>query len=404
MTQSPTLGSAETSQPRIYGTGEMAERTRSSDWKNTTLGPIEHWPDILIVTLNTLLASRQPMFLWWGEEFLQFYNDAHRAYIGADRHPSALGQRGPDCWPEVWSVVGPIVDGIMRGGDSIWREDQLVPTYRDGKLEDIYWTYSYSPVRDIAGDIRGTLVVTSETTGRVLAERRLNDMLAAATDGVLSIDRDWTITDLNPKGRILLAPSGELIGRNFWEAFPETAHADSIYGKTYRAAMKDRLPGDFEAFYPEPFNAWFHVNVRPTMDGITLFFSDISDRKRAEDAVRTERARLLEVLQQAPAFFALLKGPDHIISMVNALYLRLINHRDVLGKPLRIALPDAAAQGYIDILDRVYAGERFIGYESPYQVYGEDGGPRTSASSISFISLFARATATSPASSSLVST
>jgi signal transduction histidine kinase len=247
----------------IHGTGEMADRVRTMEWGDTPLGEIEHWPEVLLTTVNTLLSSRQPMFLWWGEELIQFYNDAYRPSLGADKHPSALGQRGRDCWPEIWSVIGPLIDDVMEQGRPYWSEDQLIPIFRDGKLVDVYWTFSYSPVWGAGGKVLGTLVVCSETTGRVLAER----------------------------------------------------------------------------------------------------------------ALHTERARLLGVLQQAPAFFALLQGPDHTVNMVNPLYLKLINQRDVLGKPIRVALPEAVEQGYIEILDRVYAGEPYVGQNARFDAFVGDGVP-----------------------------
>ena len=85
---------------RIFASGEMADLTREFDWDKSILGPIEQWPQSLIVTVNNLLATKHPMFLWRGPELIQFYNDAYRRSIGSDKHPSALGQRGEDCSPE----------------------------------------------------------------------------------------------------------------------------------------------------------------------------------------------------------------------------------------------------------------------------------------------------------------
>src|ERR1700685_703727 len=81
--------------------GEMAELVRNFDWAKTPVGAIEDWPDLLLNTVNPLLSSRQAMFLWWGKDLVQFYNDAYRPCIGADKHPSELGQRGPECWAEI---------------------------------------------------------------------------------------------------------------------------------------------------------------------------------------------------------------------------------------------------------------------------------------------------------------
>jgi PAS domain S-box-containing protein len=164
--------------PRIIGSGEMAEIIRKFAWNETVLGPVESWSDTLVTTVNMILASRHPMFLWWGPELIQFYNDGYRPSIRNDKHPSAVGQRGMECWPEIWSIIGPQIASVMKEGVSTWSTNALVPINRNGKLEEVYWTYGYSPVRDKDGTIHGTLVVCSETTEQVLSERRLRSLLS----------------------------------------------------------------------------------------------------------------------------------------------------------------------------------------------------------------------------------
>jgi PAS domain S-box-containing protein len=167
---------------RIIGEGEMAELVRGFDWAKTSLGAAETWPDTLVTTVNMLLASRHPMFFWWGPDLIQFYNDGYRPSIRGDKHPTALGQRGMECWPEIWEIIGPQIEAVMTRGESTWNIDQLVPINRNGKLEEVYWTYSYSPVWDKDGTVRGTLVVCSETTEQVLSERRLRTLLVIGAD------------------------------------------------------------------------------------------------------------------------------------------------------------------------------------------------------------------------------
>jgi PAS domain S-box-containing protein len=181
--QSLTISSGRgTASSRIIGEGEMAGLVRAFDWGRTTLGPVETWSDTLITTVNLILASRHPMFLWWGPELIQFYNDGYRPSIREDKHPAALGQRGIECWPEIWPIIGPQIEAVMGQGSSTWNTNQLVPINRNGKLEEVFWTYSYSPVRDKNGTVQGTLVVCSETTEQVLSERRLRTLLAISAD------------------------------------------------------------------------------------------------------------------------------------------------------------------------------------------------------------------------------
>src|SRR5690606_404410 len=126
------------------------------------------WPVSLQVTVSTLLTSRHPMVVFWGPELIQIYNDAFRPILGdAGRHPAALGTSARAFWTDVWPMIGPMVDHVRHEGGATWNEDQLVPLLRDGRMQEAYWTHSYSPVLDDDGAPGGVLVVTQETTAKV---------------------------------------------------------------------------------------------------------------------------------------------------------------------------------------------------------------------------------------------
>jgi signal transduction histidine kinase len=156
----------------MAGGGEMGTLMRALDWSTTPLGKIEQWPQSLRTAVSILLNSRFPMFLFWGVEATCLYNDGYRPSLGAQKHPKALGQRGRECWDDIWHIIGPQIAAVMTDGEPTWYEDQLVPFDRNGYFEEIYFTYSYSPVRDEAG-VGGTLVVCTETSKHVIGERRL---------------------------------------------------------------------------------------------------------------------------------------------------------------------------------------------------------------------------------------
>src|ERR1700721_3797184 len=130
----------------LDGGGEAGALLRATDWSKTAVGPVASWPNGLRLTVGMLLHSRQPMFLWWGPELVQFYNDAYIPSFGRGKHPAAMGQRGKDCWAEVWPIIGPQIDDVMTRGSPTWHEDALVPIFRNGRIEEVYWTYGYSPV------------------------------------------------------------------------------------------------------------------------------------------------------------------------------------------------------------------------------------------------------------------
>jgi hypothetical protein len=141
----------------LLGGGEMGALMRSHDWMKTPLGTPHEWPQSLKTAVRLLLTTQHPMFIWWGPELIQFYNDAYRQTMGPERHPSALGQRGRDCWQEIWDIIGPQIELVMAGEGSTWHVDQLVPVTRHGRRENVWWTYGYSPI-DHAGKVGGVLV------------------------------------------------------------------------------------------------------------------------------------------------------------------------------------------------------------------------------------------------------
>jgi PAS domain S-box-containing protein len=158
----------------LAGGGEMGGLTRSFDWAANPLGPPDGWPQSLRTAVRILLNTNHPMFIWWGPELIQFYNDAYRQTMGPERHPSALGQSGRECWAEIWDIIGPQIEQVMSGGGATWHENQLVPVTRHGRLEQVYWTYGYSPIDEDDG-IGGVLVVCRDVTRDYLASVALRE-------------------------------------------------------------------------------------------------------------------------------------------------------------------------------------------------------------------------------------
>ena len=152
----------------------MGALTRAYNWSASPLGPPENWPQSLRTALRILLNTNHPMFIWWGEGLIQFYNDAYRQTMGPERHPSALGQGGRECWAEIWDIIGPQIEQVMGGGGATWHENQLVPVTRHGRLEQVYWTYGYSPIDEDDG-VGGVLVVCRDVTDDYLASIALRE-------------------------------------------------------------------------------------------------------------------------------------------------------------------------------------------------------------------------------------
>ena len=161
--------------------GEMGKRMRAFDWAATPVGAPAQWPQSLRTAVATLLECQLPMYVAWGPEHVQFYNDAYRPILGAkDAH--ALGNSAPATWHEIWGTVGPMWQEVLAG-KPIGFDDFKLTIERFGYPEDCFFNFSYSPVRDEQGRVAGILVTFAETTKRVLSERRLRflDDLTQAT-------------------------------------------------------------------------------------------------------------------------------------------------------------------------------------------------------------------------------
>ncbi|TCJ13587.1 two-component sensor histidine kinase [Flaviaesturariibacter flavus] len=177
----PTTSTIKKTPAFLQGDSELSRITRDFDWAATALGPIDSWPAALRIHVGTILASPFPMFLFWGPEHYCFYNDAYRPSLGnTGKHP-AVGRKGKELWPEIWEHIGPMIRRVLDGEGPTWREDERLDIWRNGQLEVVYWTFSYSPANDEDGNIAGVLVTCMETTLQVQARIAVNELVAERT-------------------------------------------------------------------------------------------------------------------------------------------------------------------------------------------------------------------------------
>ena len=178
----------------LMGGGEMGSLIRSMDWSNTSLGPVAGWPQSLRTTVSICLASNLPICVIWGPGRVQLYNDAYRVICG-DKHPRSMGQNFSECWKEAWPVIGKAYDSALAG-DTAFLETQQIFLERHGYVEETFFTFSFSPIRDEAGRVGGLFHPVIEMTTQMLGERRTRALrdLAAQTSNAKSVSEALSLS------------------------------------------------------------------------------------------------------------------------------------------------------------------------------------------------------------------
>jgi len=126
----------------------MGKAVQAMDWSRTPLGPIESWPQILRTSISLTLASNFPIAIAWGLERTQIYNDGYLPIVGG-KHPRAMGQDFKECWLSAWPVIGGAFEQATDG-HAAFLENQRIFIDRNGYLEETFFTFSFSPIREIA--------------------------------------------------------------------------------------------------------------------------------------------------------------------------------------------------------------------------------------------------------------
>ncbi len=378
--------STDSANPFLTGGGEMGQLIRTLDWSQTSLGPVSTWPQSLRTTLSIMLNAKLPMGLWWGADLIQFYNDAYRPCLGNEgKHPQALGQRGPECWPEVWPLLEPLIQQVLAGGEATWQEDLLIPIYRNGRTEQAYWTFSYSPVRDESGKIAGVMVLCQETTRQIeglrLSGQRFENFVHQASVGIIVLRGEEMVVEVvnEAYGRLIDRGPEELLNQPLFSIIPEA--------KPYFHPIleKVRLSGEPLYLYDYPYfvlvngakkEGFLDLVYQPfkgpdgSISGVMVLCHEVTEKILARLKVEESEGKyrgLFETMDQGFCIVEMIFEEDnqpidyHFLES-NPVFEKQTGLKDVMGKTARELVPDLEAH-WFEIYGRVaLTGEptRFI--------------------------------------------
>ncbi|HSH31373.1 MAG TPA: PAS domain S-box protein [Candidatus Saccharimonadales bacterium] len=248
----------------LTGGGEMGDRIRRFDWAKTSLGPLTEWPQSLRTAVNIVLQSPVPLVMLWGQDGIMLYNDAYSRFAGA-RHPSLLGSKVVEGWPEVADFNRNVMRQGLQGKTLSYKNQQLT-LYRNNVPEEVWMDLNYSPIMDESGQPAGVLAIVVETTQRVLAEQKQQQaenilqaernhlqalfMQAPAIIGVCK-GPNHVFELANPLAMRLLGAERDLTGKPIREALPEIEGQgffelmDNVY-KTGKPFVGNEIPAKLD--------------------------------------------------------------------------------------------------------------------------------------------------------------
>lgn len=409
--------------------GEMGNLIREKDWSLTPLGDPSQWSSALKHSISMMLGTTFPTLICWGSEYIQFYNDAYRPILGINKHPKVLGSHASETFDEMWRTIEPVFAEVMNG-KSLGFPNFMVPLNRNGYLENCYFDFSYSPIKNEDGEVGGVLVICVETTEKIQAQAKLD----VNEQNIRNMVRQAPVGMCIVKGKPLMLEEVndlflEIIGKDreifktvpYWVVNKEAAqlyepitdhvlatgqtyHADEHKIKLIRKGIEETVYVDFvyepilnidgkvDAIMIVAIDVTENANARRAIEQVTLELEASNEEMAAtneEMAVTNEElnetqeeliylnrelsaseTRFRSLVEQSPIPIALFKNMELNIDIVNDSMLEIWGKSiDILGKPLEVAMPELIGQPFINILQNVLlTGETFYGNEAPAHI------------------------------------
>lgn len=373
--------------------GEMADLIRRHDWRSTSIGPIETWPQSLRTTVSLLIAAPIPIVLLWGEDGVMIYNDAYSDFAGG-RHPQLLGSKVREGWPEV-AAFNDNVMNVGLGGGTLAYKDQELTLHRTGKPEQVWMDLDYWPVIDESGRPGGVIATVVETTARVQSDRlraatneRLELALSAGrgvgtwdfdidADRVVADDRFADIYGVDPE----LAREGAALSAFFQAMHPDDA--ERVGGEVQRT-LETGAPfrSEYRLVQTDGRVRWVSAEGRIVTDtdgkrrfpGVTF---DITDRHEADAALAETESRYEALFNTTSTGFCIVQMKfdaddrpiDYRIVEGNSAYEDMTGLKDSAGKWVSEIAP-GLEQHWFDLYGRVALTGESVRFENPADTFG----------------------------------
>ncbi len=347
----------------LNGGGEMGELIRAKDWSKTSLGDPADWPKSLQTMVAVMLDNPFGMYIAWGNEYIQLYNDGYRPILGATKHPQALGISTRETFSEIWdSIIGCMFDNVMKG-NAVGYPDFMLPLIRNGYVEECYFNFAYSPIRKDNGEVGGVLVTVTETSNKKKTEEALKEsesrFRAIADDAPVFIFLAGENAEVEYLNKTWRDYTGISTNHSKGRAWAEITHIDDIepgtkiymdgFNKRESCSFENRQKGTDGIFRTILWKATPRFSVNGQFIGMMGVGLDIDERKKSEKALIKSEEKYRNLFNSIDQGFLLGevirdnegKGIDYYVHEVNATYEKQtgINVELVLSKTVLQAFP-----------------------------------------------------------------
>lgn len=351
----------------LSGGGKAGALMRSIDWSANLVGPVEHWPLTLKNCVRLALDNGSPILIAWGDHCIQFYNDAYLSILGEEKFMSSMGKETKNSFPEMWRYIKPMWAEVMDGKSKQYK-DLMFPLKRNGYLEECFFTFSSSPLRDDAGKIAGVIVIANETTETVsnskklMEERERLHLIADRLPAFVSYVDDEGIYKFvnsaysNWSGK----KRDEIEGTSRTNLIWDRTTLDYMEPYRLRALAGERIR--YELILSKPSGEYIILDTEylPDIDpvtnktrGIICVGQDVTERKKALMEAEKAQRELREIFMQTPLPMAIMTGPKHVFTLANPYYVQFVG-RDVLNQAVLDVFSLSEVENFLPILNKVY--------------------------------------------------
>ncbi|MNQ34702.1 Phytochrome-like protein cph1 [compost metagenome] len=369
----------------LAGGGAMGELIRAKDWSKTSLGDPSTWPQSLCTMVAVMLENPFGMYIAWGDNYTQLYNDGYRPILGSTKHPDALGISTRQTFSEIWDIIGPMFDGVMEG-KPIGFPDFMLPLNRNGFVEECYFDFSYSPIRKEDGTVGGVLVTVIETTEKKRATdalkesnaRFINNIMQAPVAMCVFRGKEHIVEIANEQMIQLWGTTAEkVLNKPIFEGLPEAKDQglENLINRVYSTGEKFianerpvQLPrnGKIETLY---LNFVYDALKESdgTISGVVAIAIDVTTQVLSRERVEEGEQKVRQLVENAPFPIAVYVGKEMIVELANDSIIKIWGKgNDVIGRSFKNVLPELDNQLVFEQIKTVFeTGQSFHTKNTP---------------------------------------